>query len=71
MTPLMAAAIKGQRDVVKVLLASGADVTAISVKVGGWEREGEGGGKERGRKGGGRGLIVHTNWPSLWRIPHT
>ena len=42
MTPLMAAAIKGQRDVVKVLLASGADVTAISVKVGGRE-----GGKEK------------------------
>ena len=50
----MAAAIKGQRDVVKVLLASGADVTAISVKVGGWEREG---GEEPvgGRKGSGEG----------------
>ena len=33
MTPLMAAAKKGQRDVVKVLLAHGADVTAVSVKV--------------------------------------
>ena len=44
-----------QCDVVKVLLASGADVTAISGKVGGREREGEGG-RERGREGGrGRG----------------
>ena len=33
MTPLMAAARKGQRDVVKVLLANGADVTAVSVEV--------------------------------------
>ena len=32
-TPLMAACWKGQRDVVRVLLASGADVTAVSVKV--------------------------------------
>ena len=29
----MAAARKGQRDVVKVLLANGADVTAVSVEV--------------------------------------
>ena len=33
MTPLMAAAKRGQKDVVKVLLANGADVTAISIKV--------------------------------------
>ena len=48
-----------QCDVVKVLLASGADVTAISGKVGGREREGggrEGGGEgaEGRRKGSGR-----------------
>ena len=32
-TPLMAASKKGQKDVVKVLLANGADVTIVSVKV--------------------------------------
>ena len=32
-TPLMAASKKGQRDVVKVLLANGADVTIVSVRV--------------------------------------
>ena len=32
-TPLMVASKRGQRDVVKVLLSNGADVTMVGVKV--------------------------------------